>query len=179
MANRSYLYAADSLPTDEASPRPVRCVSEHNWSVPLAHHLLAGRAPAVVPSMIWNGPLGVAADFAGGAELLTGLLRVVGEGEVPDRGEFDAMVTKTVAHLEEQKSSHFLLETGEIVSLGGDEPQAAVEDLVRYDIPSSVARAEAAIRGEEPDWLSSLRRDWPEHFGSFYATSLYFSFPDE
>lgn len=83
MANRSYLYSAGSLPTEEDVPKPVRCISQHNWSIPLAHELLVGRGTAIVPSMIWNGPICLAGDFDGGAELLTGLLRLVGESEVP------------------------------------------------------------------------------------------------
>ncbi|MET8747373.1 hypothetical protein [Streptomyces sp. NPDC004728] len=42
-----------------------------------------------------------------------------------------------------------------------------------------MARAEAAIAGEDDAWLASLRADWQNHFASFCSEALYFSFPDE
>ncbi len=174
MANRSYLYSADSLPSEEDIPKPVRCISEHNWSIPLAHKLLVGRETAVVPSMIWNPRIGIAADFAGGAELLGDLLQVVGQG-IADR-DFAACVDKTMAHLEKQRGKFFLLETGEIVSLGGDDPEDEVRHLVAHDIPTAVAQAEAALAGGNDEWLASVRADWQDHFASFYSEWLYFSF---
>ncbi|MEO3874038.1 hypothetical protein ABGB18_34965 [Nonomuraea sp. B12E4] len=177
MANRSYLYSADSLPTPENLPKPVRCVSEHNWSIPLAHKILVGRETTVVPSMIWNPRIGIAADFARGAELLGDLLRVVGQGLADD--EFTACVDKAMAHLDKQRGKFFLLETGEIVSLSGGDPEEAVRDLVTHDIPDAVAQAEAALAGDNEEWLTSVRAKWQEHFASFYSEWLYFSFPDD
>ena len=69
MAMRSYLYSADTLPTDTEIPDKVLGISEHNWDIPLAHLLLTGRDPRVVPSMIWSAPVGIGADFDGGADL--------------------------------------------------------------------------------------------------------------
>ncbi|TNY37953.1 hypothetical protein [Thermomonospora catenispora] len=178
MANRSYLYSADSLPTEKDNPQSIRCISEHNWDIPLAHELLVGYGTTVVPSMIWNGPLCVAGDYRPGADLLTGLLRVVGEGEVPDRPAFEEMVTRTVEHLEKQKARYFLLEPGEIFALHEDDPAQGVARLPG-DIELSVKRAEAALNGGEQEWVESLRRKWPDHFGSFYADYLYYSFPQD
>ena len=179
MANRSYLYAADSLPTESDIPRPVRCVSEHNWSIPLAHLLLAGHGAAVVPSMLWNPPVGVAADYAAGADLLLGLLRLVGEGEIPDREDFDELVARTTRHLEKQRSRHFLLEAGEIFSIREDDLDTAAQDLIDHELGPAVARAGAALGGGEAAWLEELRKDWSTHFASFYADHLYYSFPTD
>jgi hypothetical protein len=79
MANRSYLYSADSMPNEAEIPKRVRCISEHNWEIPLAHKLMVGRGTTIVPSMIWNPPIGIAADYADGAALLLNLLRAVGQ----------------------------------------------------------------------------------------------------
>lgn len=176
MANRSYLYSADSMPNEAEIPQRIRCISEHNWDVPLAHKLMAGRGTTVVPSMIWNPPIGIAADYAGGAALLRDLLRVVGKG-LEDDAEFAACVARTTAHLEKQQAEYFVLETGEIVSMSGDDPAASVRHLASDDIPAAVAQAEAAIAGENDDWLAAVRADWQTHFASFYADALYFSFP--
>ncbi|MFF5637079.1 hypothetical protein [Streptomyces sp. NPDC012825] len=176
MANRSYLYSADSMPSEAEIPQRIRCVSEHNWDVPLAHKLMAGSGTTIVPSMIWNPPIGIAADYADGAALVLGLLSVVGEG-LEDDAEFAECVVRTTAHLEKQQAKYFVLETGEIVSMTDDDPAASVRNLVSGGIPDAVANAEAAIAGRNDDWLASVRSDWASHFASFYGDALYFSFP--
>ncbi|MEU2183612.1 DUF7822 domain-containing protein [Streptomyces thermolilacinus] len=176
MANRSYLYSADSMPDEAELPRRIRCVSEHNWDIPLAHKLMVGRGTTIVPSMIWNPRIGIAADYTDGAALLRDLLRAVGEGLEGD-AEFAACVAGTTAHLDKQRAKYFVLETGEIVSMTGDDPEASVRRLASEDIPGTVAEAEAAIAGRNDDWLTSVRADWQRHFASFYSEALYFSFP--
>ncbi|MFH8616394.1 hypothetical protein ACH4E8_15135 [Streptomyces sp. NPDC017979] len=177
MANRSYLYSADSMPNEAGIPKGIRCISEHNGDVPLAHKLLAGRGTTVVPSMIWNPPIGIVADYADGAALLRDLLHAVGKG-LEDDAEFARCVVGTTTHLEKQRAKYFVLETGEIVSMSDDDPAVAVRRLASEDIPDAVARAEAAIAGRDGDWLASVRADWQRHFASFYSETLYFSFPD-
>ncbi|MFJ4358983.1 hypothetical protein ACIP25_22220 [Streptomyces massasporeus] len=177
MANRSYLYSADSMPNEAEIPKRIRCISEHNWDIPLAHKLMVGRGTTVVPSMIWNPPIGIAADYADGAALLRGLLRAVGKG-LEDDAEFAECVATTTAHLDKQQAKYFVLESGEIVSMTGEDPAASVRHLASEDIPDAVAQAEAAIAGQHDDWLASVRADWQSHFGSFYSEALYFSFPN-
>ncbi|GAA3160810.1 MULTISPECIES: DUF7822 domain-containing protein [Streptomyces] len=177
MANRSYLYSADSMPSEADLPPRIRCISQHNWDVPLAHKLMVGHGTTVVPSMIWNPPIGIAAHYAEGAALLLGLLRAVGEG-LEDDADFAECVARTTAHLEQQQAKYFILETGEIVSMTSDDPAASVRSLAAEDIPDAVAEAEAAIAGQNDAWLASVRADWQSHFASFYSKALYFSFPE-
>jgi hypothetical protein len=177
MANRSYLYSADTLPTETENPQRVLCVSEHRWDIPLAHLLLAGRQPRVVQSMIWDPRIGIGAEYAGGVELLLNLLRVVGEGL--DDPDFAPRVAEIAEHLERQKAEYFVLETGEMISLDGGDVEEAARRLVDVEIPEAVARAEAAIAGEGGEWLESVRASWRDHFDSHYAKVLYFSFPTD
>ncbi|NUR63070.1 MAG: hypothetical protein HOV87_31100 [Catenulispora sp.] len=177
MANRSYLYSADSLPTESENPQRVLCISEHRWDIPLAHLLLAGREPRVVQSMIWDPRIGIGADYAGGVELLLDLLRVVGEG-LPDP-DFAPRAAQIAAHLERQKARYFVLETGEMISLDGGDVEEAAQHLVDVEIPEAVARAQAAIAGEAEEWLETVRGSWRDNFDSHYAKVLYFSFPTE
>ncbi|MFF4364887.1 hypothetical protein [Streptomyces sp. NPDC001594] len=176
MANRSYLYSADSMPNEDDIPEAIRCISEHNWGIPLAHKLLVGYGTTIVPSMIWSPRIGIAADYDKGAALLGDLLKAVGQG-LEDDDEFGRCVEKTTSHLEKQRARYFLLETGEMISLSSEDPVAAVQRLVSHDIPAAVAQAEAAIAGENDDWLASVRADWQDDLGSFYSTALYYSFP--
>lgn len=177
MANRSYLYSADSMPTEGEIPKSIRCISEHNWGIPLAHKLMAGYDTTIVPSMIWSPRIGIAADYDRGAALLRDLLEVVGQG-LEDDEEFVKCVEETTAHLERQRAGYFLLETGEMISLADEDPVAGVQRLVSVDIPDAVAQAEAAIAGENDEWLASVRADWEEHLESFYSNALYYSFPE-
>ncbi|MFD7628348.1 hypothetical protein ACFV7Q_20290 [Streptomyces sp. NPDC059851] len=163
------------MPTEDENPQAIRCISEHRWDVPLAHKLMAGYGTTIVPSMIWNPRIGIAADYASGAALLSDLLHLVGQG-LEDDAEFAECIDKTTAHLERQRARYFILETGEMVSITDDDPVAGVQRLVAHDIPAAVARAEAAIAGENDDWLASVRADWQQHFASFYNDTLYFSF---
>ncbi|MFJ3923444.1 hypothetical protein [Streptomyces sp. NPDC090022] len=167
------------MPTEAENPEAIRCISEHNWDIPLAHKLMAGCETTIVPSMIWSPRIGIAADYAGGTALLLDLLGAVGDGLDGDGefAEFSECVAKTTAHLEKQRARYFLLETGEMISVTNDDPVAGVQRLVSDGIPAAVAQAKAAIAGENDDWLASVRTDWREHFASFYSDALYFSFP--
>jgi hypothetical protein len=178
MANRSYLYSADTLPTETDNPKEILCVSEHRWDIPLAHKLLVGREPRIVQSMIWDPRIGIGADYAGGVALLLDLLRVAGEGLEEDP-EFAPRVAEITAHLEQQRAAYFILETGEMISMDDGDVEEAAQRLVTTDIPKAVARTEAAIAGEDDEWLESVRASWRDHFDSHYAKVLYFSFPTD
>ncbi|WP_228555730.1 DUF7822 domain-containing protein [Catenulispora pinisilvae] len=175
MANRSHLYAANTLPSAEGRPDPVVGISEHNWSIPLAHLILVSFDTRAVPSMIWDQRMGVAGDYDRGAALLVDLLRLVGE-EVEDEQDFHKVVEKTKAQLARQRAKYFLLEAGEILDMD-DEPHAeALDRLVGHHIPFLAAQAEAAIAGENAEWLAIARGRWRENFNSFYDDTLYYSF---
>ena len=178
MANRSHLYAANTLPTDESRPAAVAGISEHNWSIPLAHLLLVSFDTRVVPSMIWDQRIGVAGDYERGAALLMDLLRVVGEG-VDDVQDFESVVATTKAQLDKHRAKYFLLEAGEILDLDEGSCETATDRLVEEHIPALAAHAEAAIAGENADWLAVARGRWREHFYSFYNDTLYYSFEPE
>ena len=178
MANRSHLFAANTLPTEDGRPDPVVGISEHNWSIPLAHLLLVSFDTRVVPSMIWGRRTGVAGDYDRGAALLLDLLRVVGE-EVAEEQDFESVVAMTKAQLDRQRAKYFLLEAGEILDVDDEPAEAAVDRLVGQHIPSLAAQAEAAIAGENAEWLAVARGRWRENFYSFYNDTLFHSFEPE
>lgn len=178
MANRSHLFAANTLPTEDGRPDPVVGISEHNWSIPLAHLLLVSFDTRVVPSMIWGRRTGVAGDYDRGAALLMELLRVVGE-EVAEEQDFESVVATTKAQLDRQRAKYFLLEAGEILDLDDEPAEAAIDRLVGQHIPALAAHAEAAIAGENAEWLAVARGRWRENFYSFYNDTLFYSFESE
>jgi hypothetical protein len=175
MANRSHLYAANTLPSAAGRPDPVVGISEHNWSIPLAHLLLVSFDTRAVPSMIWEQQFGVAGDYERGTALLVELLGVVGQG-VGEERDFERVVAKTKAQLEKQRCKYFLLEAGEILSMDDEPLEESFRRLVEQHIPNFAAQAEAAIAGENDEWLAIARGRWRENFYSFYDDTLYYSF---
>jgi hypothetical protein len=171
MANRSYLYSADTLPTvAEPVPSRIWCISEHNWSVPLAHKLMVSHGTQVVESGIFAGPIAIAGGYAPGAGLLLRLLRLVGEGKLAERDLFDKQLQNVEAHLKRQHATYFLLEVGEVL-----DEISEFRFLVEHEIPESTRLAEAVLAGGERQQLASLRKEWRDHFDSFYSDYLYYT----
>lgn len=84
MANRSYLYALDTLPVPGAPRPPAPGISEWRWAIPLAHKVLLSGSPRLVPSMIWDGDgdpdspnavLALAGDYDTGVANLTAFMQ--------------------------------------------------------------------------------------------------------
>jgi hypothetical protein len=170
MAHRSYLYSADELPKGPPSGA-VRCISEHNWSIPFGHKVLVGYGTRVVESWLFGNQIGIAGDYAPGADLLLRLLRLVGEGEIPDREWFDKLLLQVEQHLEVQRARYFVLETGELL-----EEMTDFRRLVDQEIPHAVRLAETLLAGGKQEELAGLRANWLQHFDSFYSDFLYFTF---
>jgi hypothetical protein len=177
MANRSYLYSVDSLPTDGQTPRPVRGISEHNSRIPLAHLVLVGRDTTVAQSLIWNARVAVAGDFAGGLDLLTGLLRAMVPDEPPERDWYLTDTQKIIDFLavEERRGRYFFMEVGELLA-PGTPAEEQVRAIVEQQVPEAVAQAEAALADPKGPTMAALRDDFEDHFESFYSDTLYFSF---
>jgi hypothetical protein len=175
MANRSNLYAANTLPSAGSHDLPAALtgVSTHNWSIPLAHLLLVSFDTRVVPSMIWDERIGVAGDYDRGAALLMELLRVVGEDPY-EAQDFEKVAAATKVHLERQRAKYFLLEAGEILFMDQDPLEESFDRLVGHHIPFLAAQAEAAIAGENEEWLTAARFRWRENFYSSFEDTPYF-----
>jgi hypothetical protein len=174
MTDRSYLYSTDRLPTAvEPVPARVRCISEHDWSVPLAHKLVVGHGTQVVESGIFGGPIAIAGGYTQGAGSLVRLLRLVGEGKLAERDLFDRQLDKVEEHLKRQQATYFLLEVGEILHDLSD-----VRLLVEQQIPEATRLTDAVLAGGERRQLAALRKNWRDHFDSFYSDYLYYTPPD-
>ena len=66
MANRSYLYSADTLPTSDVNQKPrVVGISEWNYDIPVAFRLLLSGYPRKCRSVIWDFPdeIAIAGDY--------------------------------------------------------------------------------------------------------------------
>jgi len=86
MANRSYLYALDTVPVSGEKRPPAKGISEWNWDIPLVHKVLLSGNPELRSSMIWQSDevFAVVGDYATGVAALTAFL---GELPHPEAGE--------------------------------------------------------------------------------------------
>src|SRR5262245_33425759 len=121
MANRSYLYTVDKVPTRKGKKSKPRGVSEFGWGVPLSHKILMSSNPTVCPSAIWQRNIGIVADREPGVDLLLEFLGVLKAGKVKNEKYFDACIrdTKKFFSHKKRKQKHFLLEAGEIFDMAG------------------------------------------------------------
>lgn len=118
MANRSYLYAMDSLP-EPGQPTPsAPGISEWNWDIPLVHKVLLSGQPQLHTSMIWDGAgvYAVAGDYAEGIANLEAFLSLVPHDEVTEPAAQALEWLRDPANAKQ----HFWLEAGEIFVMDED-----------------------------------------------------------
>jgi hypothetical protein len=124
MANRSYLYSADALPTAGADKKPrVVGIAEWNYDIPLAFRLLLSAHPRKCRSVIWDFPdeIALAGDYEQG---VTRLLSYLDRIEQPEIAELRDEAREFLAA---NKRRYFILECGEIFDMDS-EPLAAQND---------------------------------------------------
>lgn len=151
MANRSYLYTADTIPGYGPSPGRVEDLSEWNWRVPILHRVLLTGSPKLCHSTIWESPmLAIACDYDTGVANLERFFAAL-----PQTDEVRAHAAQALEVLKDpaRRRNHLLLEAGEIVALSiGADPD---EDYHAWatEISDGVDRELAEI-GTIDDWLA-------------------------
>ncbi len=178
MANRSHIYTCDEVPGGRGFY--ARGLSEWNYEIPLAHKLMVGTSPRIVRSAIWEHDIGILADREGAFERTIAFFDKLGEGELPDRQEFDDELAQMKEFLASTPPSKFiLLEAGEILDMMDGELSQLIADL-HAEIPSVVSRASAAVAGQDDDWLNELRANWADQARpGYWSDVLYYSFSNE
>ena len=88
MANRSYLYTCDDIPTADGKVKP-RGLCEFNYGIPIVHKLMVASAPRVVRSAIWGEhDIGILGDRAGAVERTVAFVDKLSAGDVADRADW-------------------------------------------------------------------------------------------
>jgi hypothetical protein len=177
MANRSYVYTVDAVPTKKKRPKPIRSLSEFGWDIPLAFKILASEKPKRCQSLIWDLEIGVVARFPEGRERLLRFLDVLGKtGEAENA--FDSAVAEASKALTHKKhvGKLVVLEAGEIFDLLKGSHVNNAKALVDEDIPAARKTVDAAIAGRETKWLAGVARTWEKTLGLYWADYLYFDF---
>ena len=168
MGNRSLLFTADSVPTADHRPDPIRPLAEWN-GLPLVHLILASAEPRRCQSLIWRDQaIGIAGDYAAGVERLFGFLGAFAKlGTLPrDRGFAAARAeAELVLASDKHRGRYLLLETGD--TFGGPQGDLvpAVERLIARGYPRDPAgdrrdhrRTTASVGAAPGGWLAQAAR---------------------
>jgi hypothetical protein len=179
MANRSYVYSADTAPKKGKAPKPIRSLSEFNWGIPLAHKILASGSPVRGPSIIWDQAIGISADWSVGTSRLLGLFDALSKekkvAKPKDLAVAIAETKKTFAS-KKFKGKLILLEAGEIFDMEGGSLEKRCDALIT-EIGKVAKEVDAAIAGKGK-LLSKLAKTWEEDLGVEWSDVLYFDFGD-
>jgi hypothetical protein len=179
MANRSYLYTLDAVPSKKKKVKPIRSLSEWGWDIPLSHKILASENPKRCQSAIWGDhEIGVVADFPAGRDRLLAFLGVVGEAKPKNQKAFAEALAETKKTLASKKHAGklTLLECGEIFDMLDEDLVTSTDRLVDKEIPALKEKVEAAIAGKEKKWVSEVAKTWEKSLGLYWADVLYFDF---
>jgi hypothetical protein len=189
MANRSYLYTIPGIPPDNGpTPKPIRGLSEWSWDVPISHLLMVGENTTVCPSALWEPRIGIVGEFEKGKNLLLRFLRhLQSSGKMSKPDAYAAAVDETARFLSlaENRSTHVLLEAGEIFALSDDPPEQLAEDYATFRIGPLVRDVSIVLKTPAPmifgpgskDWVNDLVNDWEETLGiGNWTNTLFQSF---
>jgi hypothetical protein len=192
MANRTYLFATDIIPThaNAGELRKIVGLSECNYELPFTYALLVAGSPELCLSNIWqfrtepgapSHPLALAAPFS------VGLQRA---------REFHSLLTHPTAReifgaalafleCQENHQPYFLLELGEFLALfdDDDEPKgklhvkaAAYKSMLEGDPSDSIKNVAIELNALPVDDQSHARQMILERLGNcVWSNTLYFS----
>jgi hypothetical protein len=145
MANRSYLYSTDRLPSSDGDTERPRFVGISEWpyDIPLVFKILVSGTPMACQSSLWSPePIAIAGDYDQGVARLFEFLDRIDEPDLaPLREEAHAFLTA-----EENKNRYFLLECGELYDMMGDAPREKNDRLL------------SEVQNLEPEMESALAK---------------------
>lgn len=174
MAHRAYLYIGNMVEYVGQNLESLTGVCQHAHEVSLLQKVIAGNAPRIIPSPLFESGESILADRAGSFARVLALLDRLAEGEVPDRDAFLSTSSDIREFLRGlPHTSHVLLEPGELFA--DFDPEGQTRGLLD-EIETTYERVARAIRGDDEAYLAELRRDWRAHIASFWSQHLYYSF---
>jgi hypothetical protein len=165
MANRSYLYSSNLVPSPEANEGEGRMngISEWNYDIPIAFKILLSANPRKCRSSIWEVPeeIAIAGDYDPGVDRLFRFLDRIALPEIKSlKDEARQFLTADA-----NKNRYFVLECGEIFEMD-DEPLVEQNDRLLAEIRNIEPAMEAAIAQFSPTKPSEARS------GGFFSRLL-------
>jgi nucleoid DNA-binding protein len=140
MANRSYLYSIDDLPSADRTSRNVIGLSEWASTIPLVNKLMVSGNPQLCRSMIWKNdqPIAIVGNYDLGLQLVSKFL-------ADPHGKWsksEAQVAIDFLSDAKNRQQFALLECGEIFGLRGSDLASKAEALLKEikDIDNTIAK---------------------------------------
>lgn len=121
MANRSYLYSVNDIPTVEnREGLTLKGISESNYTVPPLHLTLIGNETQICPSFFRDKAEALVGNYEKGVDSLKAFFTLMRKNGVDLPGLFEEKVSESLKFLEkaDRKQKYFLLEPFEIFDLG-------------------------------------------------------------
>lgn len=170
MANRSYLYATDTIPT-KGQPNPSYGLAEYNWDIPVVFKLMMANEPRRTASAIWNHDIGIIADRRGAVDRVEAFAALLIDGH-PHADELKAQLEEMREVLRKTPpTKYLLLEVGEIVDLMDGELATNVEEVI-----SGIA--DVVKLAADPKTVAKWRkRKLDEMNLGYWSDVLYFDLP--
>jgi hypothetical protein len=182
MGNRSLLFTADTIPTADHLPDPIRPLAEWN-GLPPVHMILASAEPRRCQSVIWRDQaIGVAADYAAGVARLLGFLDAFAKlGTLPrDRGFAVARTeAERVLASDKHRGRYLLFETGDTFGGPQGDLTAEVEGMISEAIPATLRAVDETIAGQPPPSMLRLAEGWRRQLGLAWSDVLYYTPPEQ
>lgn len=180
MANRSYLYSVDEIPSGDNKKLSVKGLSEWNYGVPLSHLVMVSGNPQTCRSIIFNFPKKVAliGDYEEGLENLKKLLNLFRNNNLENIEEFEKLAKETVEFLESEKHKqmYIILEPSEIIMLDNEPSEEDARKFIKdlYNVMDAVQKSNF----EKINSLlgGNLRKQWQQVLGiNNWSEILYYA----
>jgi hypothetical protein len=162
MANRSYLYASDTVPTRDADPSKRRMIgiSEWNYDIPVVYKLLSSGNPQACISSIWkiDQKIAIVSEFEAGLGRLTKFLDGLPKQLIQPLREEALQFLSLPAN----RRKCFVLECGEIFDMQGgnlEDQNSALLQEIQHLNPDAVATEEAITALGLGNWSNILYFD--------------------
>jgi hypothetical protein len=134
MANRSYLYSVNKIPSEGPKTPDIRIkgLSEYNWDTPFAFKILVSAGTKVTRSLIYDTETGVVGKYEEGVKNLEKFLKLLRKRGVHKQDIFDRESKQTLEFLKDKqnKQEYIFLEPSEIFAMDAVIRKRA-EDLAR------------------------------------------------
>lgn len=181
MANRSYLYSVDKIPSPANKNISIKGLSEWNYAIPLSFLTLVSGNTQLCHSIIFESSekVSLIGDYKEGLENVKKLFSLFRENDLEESQEFEKLVGKTLEFLdsEKHKQKYILLEQTELLMMDGDitqeEAAKALQDLrtIKQAIDNSDFVGLNVFLG------GNLKKQWREILGiDNWSDVLYYHF---
>ncbi len=177
MANRSYLYSINEIPTGKANKNTkIIGLSEYNYRIPAVYKVLVSSNPQKTHSIIFDSKIGITGNYKKGLVNLKRYLNSLKREDIPNKDKLDEYISKALKFLNKESNiqEFFQLEIGEIMngSFNGQDVYSETLNTAK-ELEVMFER----VRGDILPAYEMNTYNWEEELGlDYWSNILYFDF---